>query len=153
MPVIRLKTFIEAPAERCFDVAIDVDVHARSTSKTKERAIAGVTSGRMKLGDTVTWEAVHFGIKQRLTSCISRYERPNMFEDSMVSGAFHCFTHVHEFRQTKGGTLMLDTFSYESPLGPLGVLADKLFLQRYMRAFLQERALYLKRVAEQKAHS
>lgn len=151
MPTIRLKTYIQAPPERCFDVSLDVDAHAQSTSKTKERAIGGVTSGRMKLGDTVTWEAVHFGVKQRLTSKISRYERPHLFEDIMISGAFHCFSHIHEFREYKNGTLMLDTFRYESPLGTLGKLADKLFLKGYMRDFLSERNLYLKQVAERDA--
>jgi hypothetical protein len=43
---------------------------------------------------------------------------------------------------------MVDTFRYASPLGPLGVLADKLFLERYMRRLLTDRAAYLKRAAE-----
>ena len=44
--------------------------------------------------------------------------------------------------------LMVDTFRYTSPLGPLGVLADRLFLERYMRRLLAERAAFLKRAAE-----
>jgi ligand-binding SRPBCC domain-containing protein len=66
----------------------------------------------------------------------------------MVRGAFHSFTHAHLFRRTKDGTLMVDIFRYTSPLGPLGWLADWLFLKRYMTRFLQERAQYLKRAAE-----
>ncbi len=149
MPVIRLKTMINAPVERCFDAARSIDVHAQAAVKSKERAVAGVTSGLIGPGETVTWEAVHFGIKQRLTSQITKYERPHLFADQMVSGAFHSFTHVHEFQNTAGGTLMLDEFTYKSPLGPLGWIADKLFLERYMRAFLQERACHLKQVAEE----
>jgi hypothetical protein len=45
-----------------------------------------VISGVMKLGDTVTWEAKHFGIKQHLTSKITAYERPYRFTDEMVQG-------------------------------------------------------------------
>ncbi len=152
MPTIRLKTLIHAPIDRCFDLSLDIDIHRQSTSKTRERAIAGVMTGQMKLGDTVTWEAVHFGVKQRLTSKITRYERPFMFEDSMVQGAFHSFTHVHRFHPSSNGTLMTDVFKYKSPLGPLGVVADKLFLERYMRQFLRERALFIKQVAEQEVH-
>jgi ligand-binding SRPBCC domain-containing protein len=106
----------------------------------------------MKLGDTVTWEAVHFGVRQRLTTKIARYERPHVFEDRMVRGAFHSFSHVHRFYPTPDGTLMTDVFKYKSPLGLLGVVADKLFLERYMRQFLRERALYIKQVAEQEVH-
>jgi ligand-binding SRPBCC domain-containing protein len=148
MPVIRLKTKIRAPIERCFDVARSIDVHAAGASKNRERAIAGVTSGLIGPGETVTWEAVHFGIKQRLTSRITRFERPQLFIDEMVRGAFHSFRHVHEFKSITGGTLMVDEFSYVSPLGPLGRIADRLFLERYMRGLLLERAAYLKHVAE-----
>lgn len=148
MPVIRLVTQINAPIERSFDVARNIDVHAKAASKSKERAVGGVMSGLIGPGETVTWEAVHFGIKQQLTSQITKYERPNVFVDEMVRGAFHAFTHVHEFRSTTGGTLMVDEFSYTSPLGPLGWIADKLFLESYMRSFLHERASYLKQVAE-----
>ena len=148
MPVIRLVTKINAPIERCFDVARSIDVHARAASKTKERAVAGVTRGLIGPGETVTWEAVHFGIRQRLTTQITKYKYPHLFVDEMVKGVFHSFTHVHKFQSAPGGTLMLDEFDYTSPLGPLGRLADKLFLRRYMRSFLQERAAYLKQVAE-----
>ena len=68
MPLIRLETYINAPIERCFDLSLSVDLHRHSVAYTHERPVAGVTSGVMKLDDTVTWEAIHFGIKQHLTS-------------------------------------------------------------------------------------
>lgn len=43
---------------------------------------------------------------------------------------------------------MTDRFTFRSPLGMLGHIADRLFLKRYMAQFLRERALYLKRAAE-----
>lgn len=43
---------------------------------------------------------------------------------------------------------MKDTFTYQSPLGVLGVIADKIFLEKYMRDFLVGRAVELKRIAE-----
>ncbi len=79
MPTIRPETTILAPIERCFDLSLDVDLHSRSVAQTHERAVAGVTTGRMQLGDIVTWEAVHFGVRQRLTSKITAYERPPAF--------------------------------------------------------------------------
>ena len=51
--------------------------------------------------------------------------------------------------QTNDGmTLMTDVFDYTSPLGWVGVLADHLFLESYMRGFLVKRTLFIKRVAE-----
>jgi ligand-binding SRPBCC domain-containing protein len=65
-----------------------------------------------------------------------------------VRGAFASFTHCHEFHPDGDATLMVDLFRYTSPLGILGVLADKLFLERYMTRFLRERAAFLKQAAE-----
>lgn len=148
MPIIRLETYIKAPPERCFDLSLNIDVHHQSVVHTHERPVAGVTSGMMHLGDTVTWEAVHFGIKQHLTSKITAYERPYRFTDEMIQGAFRDMTHLHEFMAQPPGTLMIDIFTFHAPLGPLGRLAEVLFLTRYMRGLLLGRNSYLKQVAE-----
>lgn len=71
MPVIEHQPFIKAPIEVCFDLERDVDIDTQTTSITKERAVGGVTEGLLKQGDTVTWEAIHFGIKQRLTAKVT----------------------------------------------------------------------------------
>ena len=134
MPVIVLRTPVAAPPLRCFDLARDVDLHQRSTAASHERAIAGVTSGLMGAGDEVTWEATHFGVRQRLTSRITEFDPPHRFVDEMVRGAFSRFRHEHQFISTEEGTLMVDTFDYTSPLGPLGMLADWLFLRRGVSA-------------------
>lgn len=148
MPIIKYDIFIHAPIHVCFDLARNVDVHIETTSKTKEKAIDGVTSGLMENGDTVTWEATHLGVRQKLTAKIIKMERPSTFTDVMVKGAFHSFTHTHEFTDSGTGTIMKDTFSYTSPLGILGVIADKLFLEKYMRNFIVNRAIELKKIAE-----
>jgi len=148
MPTIRIATSIDAAPERCFDLARDVAAHIRSTAGTDERAVGGVTVGLLELGDEVTWEARHLGIRQRLTVRVSRFERPVVFEDVMVRGAFASLHHVHEFVPREGGTTMLDTFTFESPLGPLGAIVDRIYLTGYMRRFLISRANELKQLAE-----
>lgn len=102
----------------------------------------------MGLGDTVTWEAIHFGIKQHLTVKITEYERPARFTDEMIRGAFHEMKHVHEFVSQPDGTLMIDRFLFRSPLGILGWLADTLVLTRYMSKLLLTRNSYLKHLVE-----
>jgi ligand-binding SRPBCC domain-containing protein len=148
MPVIHLETLIAAPAGRCFDLVRDVEVHTRSAAGSQERAVGGTTHGLLGQGDEVTWEAVHLGIKQRLTARVTRCEPPYLLVDEQVRGAFRHFTHRHTFRLLPGGTLMVDEFCYTSPLGLLGRVADKLFLERYLRAFLRARAEVLKQIAE-----
>jgi ligand-binding SRPBCC domain-containing protein len=148
MPTIRLETYIDAPVERCFDLSLSVDLHRHSVAHTHERPVAGVTSGVMKLGDTVTWEAVHFGIKQHLTSKITAYERPYRFTDEMIRGAFQEMIHLHEFVPQLPGTLMIDLFTFRAPLNFLGRLAEAVILTRYMKGLLLSRNRYLKQVAE-----
>ncbi|MDW0118792.1 SRPBCC family protein [Sporosarcina thermotolerans] len=150
MPTIKHEIHINAPIQTCFDLARNVDVHTETTADTKERAIGGVTTGLMEKGDTVTWEAVHFGIKQKLTAKIIEMNDPHSFTDVMVKGAFHSFIHIHEFVESGEGTIMKDTFSYKSPLGFLGIMADRLFLENYMTRFIANRANELKRIAESK---
>ena len=79
MPAIRLETVIAAPIGDCFALSLSVDAHTASMSKSGERASGGFTSGAMRLGDTVTWRARHFGIAFRMTSMITEYEYPNRF--------------------------------------------------------------------------
>lgn len=119
-----------------------------SVSATGERAVSGVTSGLLDPGDEVTWEAVHFGVRQRLTSRITEFDRPRRFVDEMVRGAFRRLRHVHEFQSLGDETLMTDEFDYASPLGILGRLADVLFLETYMTKLLGRRNTRLKELAE-----
>lgn len=148
MPTIRLETLIAASPERCFDLSLSVDLHRYSVAHTHERPIAGVTTGVMRLGDTVTWEAVHFGVKQHLTTKITAYERPHYFIDEMIRGIFQELKHHHAFIPQPSGTLMIDTFTFQAPLGILGRLVETLFLTRYMRGLLLTRNRYLKQAAE-----
>jgi len=146
--IIELSTIINAPIERCFDFARSIDLHLESTKQTGERAVAGRTSGLIGLGETVTWQAKHFGIRQTLTSKIIRFEYPSYFTDEMVNGAFKSFRHDHLFSSVGCQTIMKDVFDFESPLGWLGKLANFLFLTRYMRKLLVIRNQVIKQVAE-----
>jgi ligand-binding SRPBCC domain-containing protein len=150
MPVIVLTISINAPIDVVFDLARSIDLHLESTAQTNERAVAGRTTGLIGLGEEVTWEATHFGIRQRLTSKITQFDRPRHFRDSMVSGAFKRFDHDHHFVADGQGTVMTDTFDYTSPLGPLGWVADVVVLKRYMRRLLAIRNQVIKRAAEKR---
>jgi ligand-binding SRPBCC domain-containing protein len=149
MPRIETEIVISAPIERVFDLARSIDVHKQSQSAHRENAIAGRTSGLIENGEVVTWEAVHFGVRQRLTSQIVAMSRPTHFRDSMLAGAFKRIDHDHFFeKRADGSTRMRDIFDYSAPLGALGKLADWIFLEAYMRRLLEARNRVVKRLAE-----
>lgn len=149
MPVLHLTTTIHAPAGRCFDLARSVDLHTLSTADTGEHIVAGIQHGLLGPGDQITWRARHFGVWQELTSRITAFDRPRAFRDSMVRGAFARFDHDHVFDAIADDrTVMHDIFDFNSPLGPLGRIADALVLTRYLRRFLEQRNQVIKRTAE-----
>ena len=148
MTVIDLTTDIHAPIERVFDLARDLDLHAASMAHTGERAVAGRTTGRVEVGDIVTWRARHFGLWWSLTTRITEVESPVRFEDVQERGPFSWFRHEHRFEAVGGVTRMYDHWEHRSPLGPIGRVIDRLVLGRYMRSLLATRNAALKRAAE-----
>lgn len=149
MITIRLSTRIAAPRERVFDLTRSIDLHTRSLDWTREVPVAGRTSGLIGLDETVTWRAWHLGVRQRLTSRISAYDRPRYFQDVMVRGAFAWMEHDHWFDAAPGGgTVLRDEFRFAAPLSVLGRIAETLVLRRYMTRFLERRNAVIKRVAE-----
>ena len=151
MHLIRVVTHIAAPAERCFDLARDIDAHLVSTTETGERVVAGRTSGLMEFGDTVTFEARHLGVRQRLTSRITAFDRPRYFRDRMVRDAFQSFEHDHFFETLPDGrTRMTDVLRFRVPFGVLGWPAGRWIVGPYLGQFLVRRAGVLKTLAERK---
>lgn len=148
MPIIRIETYIKANINLCFDLSTSIDLHKLSTAKTNEEAIAGTTSGLIKLNETVTWQATHFGVRQKLTSIISAFQKPFHFRDEQVKGAFKSFKHDHYFEQKGDLVLMTDVFDYESPFGILGKCFNKLVLTKYLTGFLTHRNNMIKEFAE-----
>ena len=142
---------ILAPIDRCFDLARSVEVHLLGNVHFGEQAVAsaGVTSGLVALGETVTWRAKHFGVWFTLRSEITAMDAPLHFRDEMRQGPFRFMRHDHYFQPLPGdATDMTDIFRFAAPLPLLGLLAEACVLRRYMRRLLQERNLVIKQLAE-----
>jgi ligand-binding SRPBCC domain-containing protein len=148
MPIIELRTEIKSTIDICFDLSRSIDLHKISTAQTKEQAIEGITSGLIKLNETVTWQAIHFGIKQKLTSKITAFDKPNYFRDEQLKGIFKSFCHDHKFEQIENKVIMTDVFEFESPFGILGRIFNKLILTNHLRQLLTDRNNTIKEFAE-----
>ena len=148
MSKIHLTTVINAPVDRVFDLCRSISLHKISTANTNEEAIAGVTTGLIKLNETVTWQAKHLFKKRRFTSKITAMEKPLHFTDEMIQGDFKSFKHEHHFKVIANGILMIDLVEFESPYGLLGNLVNKLYLKRYLCRLLETRNAVIKEYAE-----
>ncbi len=148
MPIIKLETRIKSTVGICFDLSRSIDLHKISTSNTNEEAVDGITSGLIKYGEFVTWQATHFGIKQKLSSRITAFDKPNHFRDEQVFGAFKSIEHDHYFFKEGEFVIMKDVFSFESPCGILGKLFNKIILTSYLQKLLTDRNNVIKEFAE-----
>ncbi|MEP6949246.1 MAG: SRPBCC family protein [Ginsengibacter sp.] len=148
MAAIELETQIKSGIETCFDLSRSIDLHRISTIRTNEKAIDGKTSGLINLGEFVTWQATHFGIRQKLTSKITALDRPFHFRDEQQQGAFKYIVHDHFFESGDGKVIMKDVFKFQSPFGYIGKLADKIFLNNYLKKLLVDRNKIIKEYAE-----
>ena len=117
-------------------------------AESGEQAIAGTTNGLMELNETVTWKAKHLRKTRILKSKITAMNRPLSFTDEMLEGDFKHLRHEHHFKAINNGTLHIDLFSFDLPYGPIGELAGKLYLTRYLTELLQKRNKTIKEYAE-----
>lgn len=149
MVIVETEILIDAPIELCFDMARDIDVHTQTVWKhTKEKAVAGITSGKINHEDTVTFETRHFWIRQKLTSRITAYQAPYYFVDEMLKGAFKSLRHEHIFEGQNGKTLMKDRLTMVAPFGIIGWVTERLILKSYMKRFLMYRNQQLRLLIE-----
>jgi ligand-binding SRPBCC domain-containing protein len=132
------------PRQVLFNLARSVDAHTASMARSREEAVAGVTSGLISLGEEVTWRAWHFGVPLRMTSRITAMEIPGYFIDEQVQGPFRRFRHVHEFSEdSSGATTMVDRIEFDAPFGVFGRLVEKLVLRRYLQRLVEARNRHL----------
>lgn len=150
MTTIHLITKINAPLKTVFDVSRNIDIHQQSAAPSKEKAIAGVTSGLISLNETVTWRGKHFGFYLTHKSRITEMTFYDYFVDEMEEGKFKSFRHEHFFEEINGVTILTDQLQYETPFGIIGKLFDALFLKNHLIHFLLERNKVLKKIAENK---
>lgn len=148
MARIELEMRVNAPPAACYALALNIQAHVASTAHTGERVVEGPASGQLQLGDVVTWEARHLGIRQRLTVRITAASPPHHFRDELLRGAFQSLRHDHYFEPAAGGTLMRDVFEFSSPFGLVGRCFDYLFLTRYLKRFLLARNAALREQLE-----
>jgi ligand-binding SRPBCC domain-containing protein len=114
---------------------------------SRERAVGGVKSGLIDGGQEVTWEARHFGVRWRMTSRITAFDRPRRFVDEMIEGPFGSFCHDHQFQEHGDGTLMTDVLEFRTRPAPVRPIGDPL-AKAYLRRLMTIRNATIKRRAE-----
>jgi len=145
MVTIKSTTIVQAPMERCFCLAVSIDLQMAATGHT---AIAGVTKGLIGAGDTVTWQGRSMGRKVTHQSVIDVWRPHTYFRDIMVEGEFLSYEHDHHFAPLNDTTRIRDEIRFITPKGLLGKLAERFFLREEIGTMLRQRNALIKKAAE-----
>ncbi|WP_310590063.1 SRPBCC family protein [Dyadobacter helix] len=79
------------------------------------------------------------GVPLKWCTEITHVENMRYFVDEQRFGPYAFWHHQHHFRKVDGGILMEDILHYKIPYGPLGLLADALFVGRQVRGIFDYR--------------
>ena len=145
--MFRLKESIhvDAPIERCFLLSTSIEL-VRQIIQLKP--VKGKTSGLIVNGDMLWWRGIKFGLPAFHQTLITRFERPEFFQDTMGHGYFKHFQHDHHFRFVDGQTLMYDIVRFSMPLGAIGRTLGKKVVVPHVLDLMLKRFNMLKRIAE-----
>jgi ligand-binding SRPBCC domain-containing protein len=141
------RTRLPVGVQEAFDRSRSIDLHMSSMARSRERAIAGVTTGLIGEGEEVTWRAWHFGVRIRMTSRITQMSPPDSFIDEQVRGPFRSFRHEHVFAADGHGTIMTDHVVLSAPFGVLGRAAERV-VGPYLRRLIEQRNAHLLAASE-----
>ncbi len=81
------------------------------------------------------------GIKTDWVTEISQVRELEYFVDEQRVGPYSLWHHQHKIKKTEGGTLMEDIITYSPPLGPLGAIANSLFIKQKLREIFDFRKI------------
>ena len=93
----------------------------------------------MHAGAWIDYSLRLYGVPVSWRTQITRYEPGHLFVDEQKRGPFARWVHTHEFRDHPRGTWMKDTVEFAAPLGPLGRLAEALFVKRLVERIFDHR--------------
>ena len=71
-----------------------------------------------------------FGIPLKWKTEIGKTSLHSFFTDKQLKGPYKVWEHTHTFAAQENGVLMKDEIVYELPLGFVGKLMNKLFVQK-----------------------
>jgi ligand-binding SRPBCC domain-containing protein len=79
------------------------------------------------------------GIKMNWLTEITQVQDPYYFVDEQRAGPYALWHHEHRLAHTDKGVLMSDLVTYRPPGGPLGNLAQKMFIRKQLEGIFRYR--------------
>jgi len=77
---------------------------------------------------------------------ITHVSEKKFFIDEQRVGPYTMWHHQHFFKEQKNGVLMNDIITYKAPFGPLGVIANSLFIRKKLESIFNYRYKTLNKI-------
>jgi len=149
MPVLEFESSIAAPLSKVWEFHEDVrralpvisppnsDVKIEHADLPPREGSRIVITARGPLGKRIRWVAKY--VEHRPPHAVAFGEEAR-FVDEQESGPFAFWRHEHDFEHIdERTTRLLDRVTYRVPFGPIGWLADLLFVRRQIKSMFRYR--------------
>lgn len=132
---------VEVPAERAFGFYTDALNLEPMTPPWLHFEVTTPGEIEMRAGALLDYRLRLHGWPIRWQTRIETWEPPHRFVDTQRKGPYALWEHTHTFEPDgEGATLIRDRVRYAIPFGPLGELANQLFVRRDLRRIFDYRA-------------
>ena len=148
MFVVKDSIHVNAPIERCFLLSTSLELVQRTSKMHLAGKQSTRTSGLVERGDKLLWRGWILSLPQFHESVITKYERPDYFQDAMARGRFKRFEHDHFFAETGGQTVLKEKVRFSLPLRWATRSLGQHIVTPHIARLLRHRLELLKRVAE-----
>jgi ligand-binding SRPBCC domain-containing protein len=121
MPTFEATTTLACPPERVWEfLTCPGNLLEVSPPDLHLRLVEGPAV--LSLGARISVQGRKWGVSQRITNEVTRFEPPLLLVDEQREGPFGKFVHTHRLEAVPNGTCMTDTIEYEAPAGLLGLV-------------------------------
>jgi ligand-binding SRPBCC domain-containing protein len=122
---------VDVPVERAFDFYGDARNLEPMTPPWLRFRLVASRPLELGAGTLLDYRLRLHGVPLRWRAQIEVWEPPHRFVDVQLRGPYSLWEHTHLFGEDgEGATLIRDRVRYALPLGPIGAVAERLFVRR-----------------------
>jgi ligand-binding SRPBCC domain-containing protein len=138
---------VEVPIEQAFGLYADAHNLEPMTPPWLHFQVRSPGEIAMESGALLNYRLRLHGFPIRWQTLIETWDPPHRFVDTQLKGPYSLWHHTHEFEPVdSGATVIHDRVRYSIPFGPIGELAERLFVRRDLRRIFDYRAAAVERL-------
>ena len=121
---------INSDINKVFDFFSNPENLALMTPKKLNFQILTPKPIHMKEGQLIDYTIKLLGIRIKWRTIITEYDPKKKFVDQQLKGPYAMWHHTHEFFDQGNTVKMIDTINYVIPFGLIGIIINKLWVEK-----------------------